>query len=103
MKGLHDAAVDQNSGWIGRCAVGRRYQRIDTVVNQPQSNRPARHELEGRRLERRNRPQREAGSAQLLKLSCGPRAELTIAHKQFPRKCQYPGPDRFRNFQRAGA
>jgi len=103
MKGLHNAPVDQKSGWIGRCAVSRRYQRLDTIVNQPQSNRPARHELEGRGLERRTGLQRETGSAQLLKLRRGPRTELTIAHKQLTWKCQYAGPSRVRNLLRAWA
>ena len=92
VKGLHDAAVDQNSGRLRWCALRRRHQHIDTVISEPQGNRPAGEEFEGVSPEGLARLKCQAFQAQRGELWRWAHTEDAVTQVELTRKGQYAGP-----------
>jgi hypothetical protein len=92
LKDFHDAAVDQNAGWLGYCALRRQHEYIGCPFNEPQDHRPAGDKFEGLSLERLALLKNQAYGAQGCELSRRAHTEDAVAQVKLTRKCQYAGP-----------
>jgi hypothetical protein len=79
VKGLDDAAVDQDPGGVGGRSLRDSHEFIHVVVGEPQSYRAGGHELEGVSLKWSARPQVHSSSTQPFELCRGSHTEGAIA------------------------
>src|SRR4029450_5330612 len=92
VKGLDDAAVDEDPGRGGGRSLRGGHEFIHSLVSQSQSYRAGCYELESVCLKWSARPHVHSSSTQPFELCRGSHTEGAIAYVKLARKGQYAGP-----------